>query len=100
MRSATASAVGASSAATIDAVGEIEHAIRIGRGERVVGHHHHGLAERVDDVAQQVEDLAARAGVQRAGRLVGEHHLRAREQRAGDRDALLLAAGQLARAGA
>ena len=36
-------------------------------------------------------------GIQLAGGLVGEQHLRAARQRPGDRDPLLLAAGQLAR---
>ena len=36
-------------------------------------------------------------GVEVAGRLVGEHHRRARDERAGDGDALLLAAGELGR---
>ena len=45
-----------------------------------------------------VEDLAARRRVEVAGRLVGEHHARARDERAGDGDALLLAAGELGRA--
>ena len=35
--------------------------------------------------------------VEVAGRLVGEHHRRPRDERAGDRDALLLAAGELRR---
>ena len=50
------------------------------------------------DVAQQREDLAAGRGVEVAGRLVGEHHARPRDERAGDGHALLLAAGQLGRA--
>ena len=49
----------------------------------------------VDGVAQQREHLAAGARVQRAGRLVGEHDLRLGDERARDRDALLLAARQL-----
>ena len=36
--------------------------------------------------------------VEVAGRLVGEHDRRPRDERAGDRDALLLAAGELRRA--
>ena len=41
------------------AVGEEQHAVGDRRGVRVVGDHHRGLAERVDRVAQQREDLAA-----------------------------------------
>ena len=70
-------------------------AIAAARG--VVRDHHDRLAELVDRVAQQLEDLAARRGVEVAGRLVGEDDRRPRDERAGDRDALLLAAGELGR---
>ena len=43
------------------------------------------------------EDLVAHALVEVAGRLVGQQHARALDDRAGDRDALLLTARQLAR---
>ena len=42
-------------------------------------------------------DLDARAAVEIAGRLVGQHNFRIVDQRARDRDALLLATGKLAR---
>ena len=42
-------------------------------------------------------DLDARPAVEIAGRLVGEQHFRIVDQRARDRDALLLSAGKLAR---
>ena len=45
-----------------------------------------------------VHDLARRAAVEIAGRLVGEQQVRLVRQRARDRHALLLAAGELARA--
>ncbi len=80
------------------AVGEEQDAVGDRRRMRVVRDHHGRLAELVDGVAQQPEDLAARRRVEVAGRLVGEHHRRARDERAGDGDALLLAAGQLRRA--
>ena len=67
-------------------------------GVRVVRDHHDGLAEVVDRVPQQAQDLVGRLGVQVAGRLVGEHHRRAVDQRTRHGDALLLAAGQLGRA--
>ena len=44
-----------------------------------------------------VEDLVDHLRVERRGRLVEEHHLRVHGQRAGDGDALLLAAGELGR---
>ena len=87
-RAARASPASRPSARNSDAVG-------VGGGDRVVGDHDDRLAEVVDDVAQQREDLAAGAGVERAGRLVGEHDLGPGDQRAGDGDALLLAAGEL-----
>ena len=68
-----------------------------GGGARVVRDHHGRLAVDRDGVAQQVEHRGARGRVEVARRLVGEQHGRARDQRAGDRDALLLAAGQLGR---
>ena len=55
-------------------------------------------ARRVD-VAQELEDAARRALVEVAGRLVGDQHERIVDERARDRDALLLAAGELARIG-
>ena len=53
--------------------------------------------ELVAQPQQQREDLAAHRGVQRGHRLVGDEHLRVERQRAGDDDALPLAAGQLVR---
>jgi len=49
----------------------------------------------VDDLAEQGEHLLPGAGVQRSGRLVGEHHLRPCDECPGDRDPMLLAAGEL-----
>ena len=51
------------------------------------------LARPHHDVQHLVDHLR----VERRGRLVEEHHLGLHRQRAGDRDALLLAAGQLRR---
>ena len=80
------------------AVAEHDDAVGDRRGVRVVRDHHDRLAELVDRLAQQGEHLVGRLGVQVAGRLVGEHHRRAVDQRARHGDALLLAAGQLGRA--
>ena len=79
------------SARNSDAVGDR-------RGVRVVRDHHDRLAELVDRLAQQRQHLLAGARVEVAGRLVGEQDGRARDERAGDGDALLLAAGELGRA--
>ena len=54
-------------------------------------------AARAVELAEELEHLAARGLVEVAGRLVGEDQGRVGDQRAGDGDALLLAAGQLGR---
>ena len=51
----------------------------------------------VVQLLEEAHDLAALIGVEVAGRLVGEEEFRARDERAGDADELLLAAGELAR---
>ena len=56
-----------------------------------------GQAELPVEVAQQLEDGAGGLRVEGAGGLVGEQHLGVAGQGAGDADALLLAAGELAR---
>ena len=67
---------------------------------RVVGDHDHRLVELVDGLAQQAQHLLGGVRVQVAGRLVGEHHGGPVHERARHGDALLLAAGELRRAGA
>ena len=47
--------------------------------------------------AEQLQDRGAVVGVEAPGRLVGQHELRVVDERAGDREPLLLAARQLAR---
>jgi hypothetical protein len=61
-------------------VGDAEH------GHALLGERHHG-----------VEHLLHHLRVEGRGRLVEQHDLRAHAQRARDGDALLLAAGELAR---
>ena len=53
----------------------------------------------VGEFADQGEHLADEFGIQRAGDLVEQQQPRVVGQRAGDRDALLLAAGELVRVG-
>ena len=71
--------------------------------------HRHGLLLVVRDVHERDADLlldaleldlelAAQAQVERAERLVEQERARAVDERAGERDALLLAAGELRRA--
>ncbi len=61
----------------------------------IVRDHHDRVALGAVELAEQVEDLGARARVEVAGGLVGEHELGLEQERAGDRDALLLAAREL-----
>ena len=63
----------------------------------VVRHEHDGDALAVQ-LLEQAQDLVRGAAVEGAGRLVGEQQARAVHERPRDRDALLLAAGQLHRA--
>ena len=96
--SRTASAVGACSSPASRPSASKHHAVGVRGRDRVVGDHDDGLAELADAVAQQAEHLRAGAGVEVAGRLVGEDDLGPGDQRPGDGDPLLLAAGQLRRA--
>src|SRR5262245_49747521 len=67
------------------------------RGERrIVGDQQQGGAMPPGEVEQQVDDLAAGFGVEIAGRLVSQQQPRAGCRGTGQRDALLLAARQLA----
>ena len=61
-----------------------------------VGDYHQRHAGLAVDVAQQLEDGVGALGVERGGRLVAEDHLGLAGQCAGDGNALLLPAGQLA----
>ena len=62
-----------------------------------MGDHDDRVSVPVHYLAQQREHAAPGLGVQRPGRLVGEHHLRPGDERPGDRDPLLLASGELGR---
>ena len=63
---------------------------------RVVRHHDDRLAVLAVQRLQQVEDFVARLAIEIAGRLVAQQQRRVRHDRAGDADALFLAARQLA----
>ena len=73
--------------------------VRLARagGVRVVRDHDDRLAVLAVERLQQVEDLVAGLAIEVAGRLVAEQQRRVGDDRAGDADALLLAAGELAR---
>ena len=61
-----------------------------------VGHHDHRDALLAIELADDLHDLVRGARIEVAGRLVGQQHGGLVDQRAGQRDALLLAAGELA----
>src|SRR6185369_8033849 len=67
-----------------DAVGDGEQAIEIARD------HHDGRLRRALLLAEELEDLLRRDGVEAGGRLVVEDDWRLRDRRPRDPDALLL----------
>src|SRR5512133_2720820 len=77
-------------------VGEEHDAVGVASGRRVVRHHHDRLPMLVDGVPQEPEELGARARVQVPGRLVRIDDLGTADEGPGARDALLLAARELA----
>ena len=80
------------------AVAQHDEAVADRGGVGIMGDHHDGLVELVHGVAQQLQHLRAGLRVEVAGGLVGEHDGRPRDERARDRDTLLLSAGHLGRA--
>ena len=64
----------------------------------LVGHDHHGHAV-LGERAHHRQHLADQLGIERGGRLVEQDRLRLHRERAGDRDALLLSAGERGRIG-
>ena len=60
-------------------------------------HEHKRGARAAIQLHHDVDDPAARLGIEIAGRLVGEQDLRPIDERARERDALLFAAGKLCR---
>ena len=70
---------------------EPQNAARVAGDVLVVGHHHDRAAGAVERL-EQGQDAQARAAVESAGRLVRKDQRRVADERAGNRDALLLAA--------
>ena len=64
---------------------------------RIVGHQQNRLVQRLLQFVEQVQDFLGGPGVQVAGGLVGDNQRRVGDNRPRDADALLLAAGKLAR---
>src|SRR2546428_3371813 len=78
------------------AVEQVDGAVGVTRVARVVRHHAEGGAAPVK-LAQKLHDCLAALGIEVSGRLVRQQDERAAGDRAGHRDALLLAARELAR---
>ena len=75
-----------------------DHAVRrLGDHSEVVGHDHHGGADALAHLAEELEDLCLDRHVERRRRLVGDDHLRRVRQCEGDRHPLAHAAGELHR---
>ena len=77
------------------AVFNLHHPIGLRRDFRIVGHHNNGMTFAVQ-LADDFDHILAAGRIQRAGRLIGQNHLAAVHQRAGNRHPLLLAAGKFA----
>ncbi len=79
------------------AVAEGHHAIGIGGNAGIVRHYQHREPALAVEPAYDLHDLGRGLRVEIAGRLVGEQDRGLVDQRARDRDALLLAARELVR---
>src|SRR5690606_2396610 len=77
------------------AVRETDRAARAAGEGRIVRDQHERRAALAVQLLEQMDDRLARAGVEIAGRLVGEQDARLVDERAGERDPLLLAARKL-----
>ncbi len=78
-----------------ESVAQGDDAVGVGGEDRVVGDEDEGCAFGLVEVEEELEDSGAVGGVEVAGGLVGEHDGGAEDEGAGERDALLLAAGEL-----
>src|ERR1700722_13650636 len=76
-------------------VGQEDDPVRVGGSPRVVRDHDDGLAKFRHRLTEKAEQVRGGIGVQVAGGLIGEDEVRPVDQRAGTRNALLLAAGKL-----
>lgn len=78
-------------------VAEVEHAVGVAGGDRVVRDHRDRLPVLAARGGEQTQHLTAGLRVEVAGGLIGEHEVGCRGEGAGDGDTLLLTAGQLVR---
>ena len=77
------------------AVAHVQDAVGDLRRFGVMRDHEHGLIQLAAGGVQHGKNRVGVLGIEVAGGLVGQHDSRARDQGAGDGDALLLAAGEL-----
>jgi len=76
---------------------QADHAIGAARERLIVRHEHQGGPAPPVQRQQELDDLLAGRGVEIAGGLVGQEQAGVERDRAGERDALLLAARELDR---
>src|ERR687898_3495831 len=81
-----------------EAVAHADDPVAAGTDLEIVRDEHHGLPPLRVEPAQDAEDLGGARRVEIAGRLVAKDQNWVVDQRAGDRHALLLTAGELHRA--
>ena len=79
------------------AIAHVHDAVAIRGGFGIVRNHQHGLPQILVRLAQHVENDVRAFRSQVAGGLVGEHDRGAVDKSAGQRDSLLLAAGEFVR---
>ena len=77
------------------AVAQMDATVADGGGLLAVGDEQEGGARLVGQLAQEGENVGAVGGIEVAGGFVGENQVGPVDQRAGDGDALLFAAGEL-----
>src|SRR5690348_11512168 len=94
---ALGSLAGGPAVADNTSVGQIEPALASFGQRSIVGDQQQRRAEPGVLVEQRLDDRLAGRAVEIAGRLIGQQQRRAGDKGAGDRDALLLAAGKLPR---
>ena len=79
------------------AVAQADRAFGQLRDVRIVGHEDERRAGAAIQLEHDLDDSAARFRIEIAGRLIGKKNLRPIDESAGERDALLFAAGKLRR---
>ena len=79
------------------AIAQAKHPISQGGMARIVRDHENGLAAFVHELTEQVHHQVSVGAVEVSGGFVGQQNQRLGDEGAGQRQALLFAAGELAR---